>query len=98
MLQNPSSESNSRSAAQEIAFYRTRIFIPVFKTACSVSQCSIRNISNGEELLCRGADKYLAFHVSPTGGLRTTKKYFFGRLKKLEKRNHKYVEHRGEYY
>jgi hypothetical protein len=48
-------------------------------------------------LYIRGADKSLAFPVSPMGGLQHTQRNFLDGLKKLEQRSHTRVELRGEY-
>jgi hypothetical protein len=45
----------------------------------------------------KGADKYLAFPVPYFRNWRTAKEFFLNGLKKLEKRNHKCVELKGEY-
>jgi hypothetical protein len=45
----------------------------------------------------RGADKSLAFLISPTSGYSTTKRIFLGWVKEVGTRSHKCVELRGEY-
>jgi hypothetical protein len=50
-----------------------------------------------ELTLRRGADKSLAFPISYFPICSTTKRFFLDELKKLEQRNHKCVELRGEY-
>jgi hypothetical protein len=44
-------------------------------------------------LLCRGADKSLAFPISPVGGLQNNQNGFFlDEIKKIEQQSHKCVE------